>query len=545
MYKTKFLFFSLLLLISFSDSNAQMISQTFKTNKTYTIQKWEVLDIVINAKIISKSPYTENFGAIFTHQNGTEQEVPGFYNGNNEWVIRFSSSLDGEWSFVSFGNDKKLKNNKAKVTVSKNNPTNHGGIIIDKNNPQYFKYEDGTPYFLLAFECDWLYALDYHNQKEIPKTDHLLNLIQKNGFNQIVMNVFSYDVSWAKDPKLKQHPEHEFGGPKDIFPFLGNNDKPDFSALNPDFFKKLDRTISLMHDKRIASHLMIYVWNKLVAWPNMNTDADNMYFDYVIKRYQAFPNIVWDISKEALFYGRADEKYINDRIDRARNADKFNRLLSVHDFKFCTNNADKVDFISTQDWSDNIYNKMLEAKNKFKSKPVYNIEHGGYEESPYTVFTGDYVNAEHCLRRNYMCLFAGVFTTYYWQGASWNAVIYNPYDQPTDFIKPKFEYFKHMQSLFTKFDFSKMKPTYWKNGSGYNLTDNNETVLVYLNKENFGIDAWFLKVNGETRTIQWFNTITGEFTLEKDITDSGKFISPWSNKYDSILISRLKAKKAN
>ncbi|AWG22802.1 hypothetical protein FFWV33_15335 [Flavobacterium faecale] len=524
-------------------SNSQITTVKYNSNVATSIPKWEVVDITITTKSNSKSPFTARFGAFFTHQNGTKQEVPGFYNGNNEWVIRFSSSLEGEWTYVTFADDKALDNKKGNVNVTKNKADNHGGIVINKDKPQNFFYQDGTPYFLLAFECDWLYALDYKNDKATPKSDHLLNLIKDNGLNQVVMNVFSYDVSWKKDPKLKEHPEHEFGGPDDIYPFLGNNKKPDFSALNPEFFKKLDRTISLMHDKRIASHLMIYVWNKMVKWPDMNTDADNMYFDYVIKRYQAFPNVVWDISKEALFYGRADEKYINDRIVRARSNDKFNRLLSVHDFKFCSKYPENVDFISTQDWSDNLYNKMLEAKNKFK-KPVFNIEHGGYEESPYEVFTGDYVNAEHCLRRNYMCLFAGVYTTYYWQGTSWNAIIYNPYEQPADFIKPHFEYFKHMEKLFTMVDFGKMKATPQKNGSAYNLTSEDGSItLMYVNKENYGFNAWHLKPEHGDRTMQWFNVITGELTSETDNIKGEKFISPWSNQADSILISRLKAKK--
>lgn len=518
---------------------AQINKQNYQSNKIQTIPKWEVIDLVFSTKTSIKSPFTARFGASFQHKDGTIQEVPGFYNGNNQWIIRFSGSLEGDWTYATFGDDKNLDGKKGVVTVTKNKEDNHGAIVVNKEKPQNFFYQDGTPYFLLAFECDWLFALDYHNEKALPKSDHLLNLITENGFNQVVMNVFSYDVSWKKDPKLKEHPEHEFGAPQDIFPFLGNNKKPDFSALNPVFFEKLDRTISLMHDKRIASHLMIYVWNKLVAWPDMNTEADNMYFDYVMKRYQAFPNVVWDISKEALFYGRADEKYINDRIERARKADKFNRLLSVHDFKFCTKYPNNVDFISTQDWSNNIYNKMLEAKNKFK-KPIFKIEHGGYEESPYEVFTGDYINAEHCLRRNYMCLFAGVYTTYYWQGASWNAIIYNPYEQPAGVMKPKFEYFKHMQKLFTLIDFSKLKPTPNKNGSGYNLSDDNGTTLLFLTKENYGIDAWFLKPEHGPRTIQWFNVITGELTPEVDITKAGKFRSPWSDKDDSVLISRQK-----
>jgi len=42
----------------------------------------------------------------------------------------------------------------------------------------------------------------------------------------------------------------------------------------------------------------------------MHSAEDNRYFDYVIKRYQAFPNIIWDVSKEALDYGRCDIPYI-------------------------------------------------------------------------------------------------------------------------------------------------------------------------------------------------------------------------------------------
>ena len=518
---------------------AQLKKQNYSA-KAISVQKWEVLDINFQAKSKNTSPFTAEFSAVFTHENGKQQKVPGFFNGKNDWILRFSSAAEGNYTYVTSSEIKALNNKRGKVTVTAAQINNHGGIVVNDDDPQHFYYEDGTPYFLLAFECDWLYALDYHNEKGLPKTEHLLNLISENGFNQIVMNVFSYDVSWQKDEKLKQHPEHEFGGPDDIFPFLGNNENPDYSALNPIFFQRLDRTISMMHDKRIASHLMIYVWNKLVAWPDMNSDADNMYFDYVVKRYQAFPNMVWDISKEALYYGRADEDYIHGRIERIRENDQFNRLVSVHDFKYCSNFPEKVDFISTQNWSHNIYDKMLDAKTKFKDKPIFNIEHGGYEESPYTVFTGDYVNAETCLRRNYMCLFAGVYTTYYWQGASWNVIIYNPFEQPEDFIKPKFEYFEHMQKLFAEFDFAKLKPTPWQNGSAYNLTDNNETVLLYMHKENYGIDAAFLKKESSKRSLQWFNTLTGEFSQTIGLPNSGKLISPWQGKADAVLISRLK-----
>ncbi|MGY6649685.1 apiosidase-like domain-containing protein [Wenyingzhuangia sp. IMCC45574] len=537
--KTKHSYLILVMFFALQFSQAQITFVKHKNNKTYNIPKWEVIDVAIKAKTKIKNPFVTDFGATFTHENGSTQKVPGFYNGNNEWVIRFSNAIQGKWKFVTYGKDKKLKNKKGTINVGKPKANKHGSIVIEKDSKK-FSYEDGSPYFLLAFECDWLYGLDYHNETQIPKTEHLLNLIQENGFNQVVMNVFSYDVRWKKDKKLAQHPDHEFGAPKDIFPFLGNNEKPDFSSLNVDFFKKFDRTISTMNDKQIVSHLMIYVWNKLVAWPDMYSDADNMYFDYVVKRYQAFPNMLWDISKEALYYGRADANYIKERIERVRKLDSYKRLLTVHDFGFCKKNPETVDFISSQDWSHNIYNKMLDAHQQFKNKPVFNIEHGGYEKSPYVVFTGNYDNAEACLRRNYMCLFAGVYTTYYWQGTSWNALIYNPYQQPKGVYKPKFEYFKHMNKLFQKVDFTKLTPMPHRNAGSYNLsTKDLKTVLLYVPKECHSMRSWIFKKEIKKRSFEWFNTLTGEFAPCKG-PDAGQYYSPWQGKADAILISKLK-----
>ena len=106
----------------------------------------------------------------------------------------------------------------------------------------------------------------------------MVNSVKENGFNQIVMNVYAYglDLDWVKDPKLDNHPEHNYGEREDIFPFLGSNSNPDYSALNVDFFKHFDKVISELHNNEIISHLMIYVWNKRVAWPEPGSEADNM-----------------------------------------------------------------------------------------------------------------------------------------------------------------------------------------------------------------------------------------------------------------------------
>ncbi|MDZ7605444.1 MAG: hypothetical protein U5K79_07600 [Cyclobacteriaceae bacterium] len=98
--------------------------------------------------------------------------------------------------------------------------------------------------------------------------------------------------------------------------------------------------------------------------------------------------------------------------------DAYNRLITVHDYEYCSREADRVDFISIQNWRSDLYSLTLEAYLKHSDKPVMNIEHGGYEEGPYLTFEGNYVNAETCLTRNYECVFAGVYSTYYWQNTS-------------------------------------------------------------------------------------------------------------------------------
>ncbi|MFK8112729.1 MAG: DUF4038 domain-containing protein [Rubripirellula sp.] len=505
--------------------------------------QWVVNDLTFEVQEQFENPFVEESYAVVSSEDG-QQRVPLFYNGDNEWVFRYSSASVGSKSYVLESHIKELDGKRGKITIAKNlKPDRHGGVVLNSTNRQRLFYEDGTHYLNLAFECDWLFALDY-GQGEIPKTKHLLSLLRRHRFNQIVMNVYSYDVNWPKDERLQKHPEHEYGGREDIFPFLGSNSSPDHRSLNVDFFKHFDKVIAEMHDQEIVSHLMIYVWNKLVAWPEMNSSADNMYYDYVLKRYQAFPNVVWDVSKEALHHQRATKEYIVERIQRTRRVDSYDRLVSVHDYGFCRNHSSLVDFISMQNWKHTLYQHMMDAAKEFPQKPIFNIEHGGYEESPYVVFPGAYVDAEVCLRRNYMCLFAGGYTTYYWQGASWNALIHNPFEQPDDFIKPHFEYFSHMAKLCESIHFENCKPMSHHNSSGYNLTNKRDGIVaMYTPKENHfvGTNAASKEFDCQNATQQWFNTLTGEFTEE--VPCQIKELSfwdfrPWRGEADAVMIIR-------
>ncbi|MDB4614747.1 DUF4038 domain-containing protein, partial [bacterium] len=294
-------------------------------------KQWDVIDINFVTKIVPAKPTDIDFSAVLTNEQGKTLDLGGFFNGDGNFVLRFASPTAGVWNYTTRSSVEELNNKSGQIKAEKARTGRKGGIVIDPKTPTQFRYKNGDDYFPIAFESDWLFALDAENPNDIPVTRKFVDQLAANGFNQIVMNVFAYDVKWKKDATLK--PEYEFGSP-DVFPFGGDNDKPDHSQLNIDYFKRLDRVIDYLDQKGIAAHLMIYVWNKQVNWPPAKSEADNRYFDYVVRRYQAYPNIVWDISKEALGYGHTDVTYITERIKRLRRLDQYDRLITVHDYGY-------------------------------------------------------------------------------------------------------------------------------------------------------------------------------------------------------------------
>jgi hypothetical protein len=543
---------ALFLFFSCSESIAQIKSSVFKKDIIISLEQWQVNDIVFNAKTSGiENPFEIEFGAIYTGPNGEKMKVPGFYDGNNKWISRFSSKTTGNWTFETYSSRPELSGLKGSINITLNTrPNQKGAVTIDSQNPQSFVYEDGSPHFLLAFELDWLFALDYKEPSGMPRTSRILDDISANGFNHVVMNVYAHDVGWRIEDNV---PEKYYFGKLDYGPFEGGNENPDFSRLNLRLFQHLDRVFEAMQVRGLDAHLMIYVWNKKVNWPDMYSKADNMYFDYIIDRYQPFSNVIWDISKEALDYGRCDIPYLHERINRLRARDAFKRLLTVHDYEYNSRHEDKVDFVSIQSWRPNLYSLMLQGR-QFHKKPVVNIEHGGYEKGPYLSFLGNYTNAETCLERTYECVFAGVYGSYYWQDAAWNIVIWDALDEKQTFQKPRYDYYKHLSGLFEKYPLNDFKPsvpkltTNDKGGNdnlatnGFGLFDSKGNYLMLIPKETERTNAILPKPESGKMKITWFNPFSGEYQEKTGINWSGwyELISPWQYEMSIVVIEEEK-----
>lgn len=533
--------FALLPLLSgaFSAMSAQCASGAetvlHQSDQKIVARQWEVIDIVFVVERSSEEPADVDFSAKIENDAGKSLDVAGFYNGDHQYVIRFTPPAAGKWRYVTSASIDGLDGNEGELIAEQASVGRKGGIVIPAESPRQFQYENGDAYYPIAFESDWLFALDAENSSDIPKTRKLVDTLAANGFNQIVMNVFAYDVNWAKDEGLI--PEHEYGSPR-VFPFDGNNSSPKHDRLNIEYFQRLDRVIEYLDSKGIVAHLMIYVWNKNVNWPEANSDADDRYFDYVVRRYQAYPNLVWDISKEALGYGHSDVKYIHGRIERLRKLDAFHRLITVHDYSYCRRFTDKVDFVSVQLWSSELYSVMRNVCADMPGKPILNIEHGGYEKGPYVVFTGNYTSPEVCLERAWQCVFAGTYPTHYWQGAAWNVVIADVESLEAE-DRPRLEYYRHMREFVDKYELSRLTAGEKKSNAGFSLHDDKNLYLYYVPKECENMGMRLPKdLRGQNMTGTWFNPYDGTYSdpVEKEISQWPAFEVPEGNGFRILVV---------
>ncbi|MFN3322481.1 MAG: DUF5060 domain-containing protein [Bryobacteraceae bacterium] len=113
------------------------------------IQQYHTHDFAFKANV-QGNPFDVELAGEFRGPGGADLKVPGFYDGDGVWKIRFSPTAVGRWSLRTISPVAEL-NGKAETNIdcTPNRHTNiHGSLRIDSRHPRHFIYEDGTRYFL-------------------------------------------------------------------------------------------------------------------------------------------------------------------------------------------------------------------------------------------------------------------------------------------------------------------------------------------------------------------------------------------------------------
>ena len=149
-----------------------------------------------------------------------------------------------------------------------------------------------------------------------------------------------------------------------------------------------------------------------------------MFYRHLVGRYAAYPNVIWDFSKEA--HNEKDEKYKLAVIGKVRQWDGYGNLITVHDdnANYDSGNYNILDFRSDQQHSK--WGETILAQRAQRRWPVLNIEYGyerGVEDLPTYRVMQDW---QEVLRRTWEIVCSGGYCTYYYSNTAWDLIKWDP-----------------------------------------------------------------------------------------------------------------------
>jgi len=478
-----------------------------------TVPRWRPQDFVFDSAAGPDNPFMVPFSATVTGPDSRSFKVPGFYDGDGVWKVRVRPEVEGDWSLATESTDPELDGRTAHfVCVPNENRNVHGMLRVDPEHPYHFMYEDGTRYFLLGYECDWLWALDA-TEPGLPRLEPFLDKLAQYGFNHILLNTYAHDAPW----QAGKTGDDDYGPPP-LYAWEGTNEQPDHARFNLAFWQHYDRVMKALLDRGIVAHMMVRVYNKMVRWPANRSAEDDLYFRWLIARYAAFPNLVWDFSKEA--FNEKDGEYKLDRIRLLRREDPYGHLITSHDdnaygrpgYEEC------MDFRSDQQHSD--WHATLLAQRKQREWPIVNAEFG-YEHGPKGIDDKTYggvSSPEEVCRRAWEVCMAGGYPVYYYTYTAWDVI--RPEDAPTGYA-----YMRNLRAFFERTHYWLLEPADERVNRGYCLRNpGSGECVVFLDKaEPFELR---LDERSARMTAEWYDPLTGAVTQGPQIAEGVNRLVP-------------------
>jgi spore germination protein YaaH len=119
------------------------------------LPRYEALELVVDVQAQYDNPYDARqvaLDGLFTAPDGSEWRVPGFWDGDGAWRLRFTPSQEGAWRYQVTAQDVHGASQPAEgafqVTASDRHGWLQAGSWVDPAySPRYLVYHDGTPFY--------------------------------------------------------------------------------------------------------------------------------------------------------------------------------------------------------------------------------------------------------------------------------------------------------------------------------------------------------------------------------------------------------------
>lgn len=252
------------------------------------VEKWGVFELSLEGPA-EGNPYLDvTVSAVFKNGDKTVA-VPGFYDGDGVYRVRFSPDRPGQWSYITKSDQAKLSGQSGSFTCVQPTAGNHGPVR--PANTHYLEYSDGSPYYAVGTTS---YQWTSVKQSIQEKT---LETLATSPFNKMRMCVFPKSYSYGNDTEPW------------ALPFEKAGDKLDPSQPNYEFFQNFDKRVAQLMKMGVQADVILFHPYDRWGHSALGKEMNESYVRHMIARLSAYRNVWWSLANEW------DVPRIKDRID--------------------------------------------------------------------------------------------------------------------------------------------------------------------------------------------------------------------------------------
>ncbi|MCL5997636.1 MAG: DUF4038 domain-containing protein [Chloroflexi bacterium] len=248
-----------------------------------------------------ENPFTDvSIEATFTNPDGRAYTMPGFYDGNQTWRVRFSPNVPGYWAYQirSQPDDPKL-HRQGYFEVTPN--AARGFLRTAPGQAWGFQYESGEPVFLFGDTTYNLFGMAHCGIDVLP----LLQRRASQGFNLLRVRV----------PVSPFHPPEGYSKwqTRRTFPWGGSEQSPRFDQFNLDYFHTVDGVVRMVEQLGIGMEVIMQAWGFEFPFNSRQVflpEWEELWMRYLVARYDAFNSVyIWTLMNEYEYYPNGDWHY--------------------------------------------------------------------------------------------------------------------------------------------------------------------------------------------------------------------------------------------
>jgi len=270
--------------------------------KDIQVEKWDIFELDLKGPQ-EGNPYLDiKLSAVFLKGN-REVKMDGFYDGQGQYIIRFSPDERGVWTYKTQSNIPHLSGKTGSFTCTTPTGNNHGPLKIV--NTYYLQYADGTPFYAVGTTCYQWTSVSQDLQNMTLKT------LAQSPFNKIRMCVFPKHYNW-------NHSE-PWG-----FPYARKGQVNDYTQPNYEFFRNFDKRVSQLKDLGIQADVILFHSYDRWGYAKMGQENDDRYVKYMIARIGAYRNVWWSLANEW-------DLMLNRKHKTEADFDRFFQILTKND----------------------------------------------------------------------------------------------------------------------------------------------------------------------------------------------------------------------